>query len=142
MHSMQEFKQTGQWLDRGLSHIIMIILVITMIMMIMDIHLGSNTHTRPQTCHPSHGPARAVSSERDRQPGTVPEYKQSHRDHRGMCISVYRYIVLWVGEQILRYIFYVQFKNSISFIGHTIHNLQSDDLKLPIGHLVCIFCRI
>ena len=37
-----------------------------------------------------------------------------------MCISVYRYIVVWVGEQILRYIFYVQFKNSISFIGHTL----------------------
>ena len=83
MHSMQEFKQTGQWLDIGLSRIIMIMLVITMIMIIMDIHIGSNTHTQPQTCHLSQGPARApVSSERNRRPGTVPEYKQSHNDHR------------------------------------------------------------
>ena len=32
---------------------------ITMIMIIMDIHIGSNTHTQPQTCHLSQGPARA-----------------------------------------------------------------------------------
>ena len=78
MHSTQEFKQTGQWLDKGLSHIIMIILVITIIMIIMHVHIGSNTHTQPRPSTRHRVLPEPVSSERDRRTGTVPEYKQYH----------------------------------------------------------------
>ena len=132
IHSMQEFKQTGQWLDKWLSRIVMIILVITMIMMIMD--TAPDLPRVTMSCQ-SRYPLREIGD-------LGPCLSTSNPTHIiGECANQFIDRLLSSASSEITF-FYIQYKNSISFIAHIIHNLRSDDLKLPIGHLVCIFCRI